>query len=323
MTDHLFLMGHDSDSFNRWEAVQTLARDLFVTAADALRHGSPLPDAKPFAHALGRTLADAKADMAFKALMLELPSEADIAARIGTDVDSDHVRNGRTAVRGNMARLLMPALEQGFAATVETGSYQPDIASTGRRSLRFAALSLIAAADEARGLALAEAELATPHSMTSEIGALVAVLATPGAGELLEQFLERHRDDPLLVDKWLMLSAQVPLPGAAARVEALTSHPLFTWTTPNRVYALIGGLSGNLAGFHADDGEGYRVVADAIIRLNHINPQVASRLATGFRSWQQFDEARRNHAEAAMRRVLVTPGLSRDVFEIITRTLTV
>ncbi len=157
--------------------------------------------------------------------------------------------------------------------------------------------------------------------MTAEMGALAAVLANVEAAPLLQRFLERHGEDPLLVDKWLMLSAQVPLPGAAARVEALTRHPQFTWTTPNRVYALIGGFSGNLAGFHAADGEGYRLVADAIIRLNTINPQVAARMATGFRSWRQFDAPRRAKAEQEMRRVLATDNLSRDVFEIITRTL--
>ncbi|NMD09195.1 MAG: aminopeptidase N, partial [Phyllobacteriaceae bacterium] len=319
--DHLFLMGRDSDGFNRWESAQSLARDLFCAAATGLRDATPLPDARPFAEALGHTLSDPKADVAFKALMLELPSEADIAARIGTDVNSDHVREGRNALRSSIARVLLPLLENAYAVTAEAGGYRADTRGTGRRSMRFAALSLIAAADTERGLYLARAELAQPANMTIEIGALQAVLATSAAETLLEQFLARHRDDHLLVDKWLALSAQIPLPGASARVEALTTHPLFTWTTPNRVYALVGGLGSNLAGFHAADGEGYRVVADAIIRLNAINPQVAARMATGFRSWRQFDPARRAQAERQMRRVVETPGLSPDVFEIITRTL--
>lgn len=161
---------------------------------------------------------------------------------------------------------------------------------------------------------LAGVELEQPQNMTAEIGALSAVLANENSAALLEQFLARHRGDHLLVDKWFMMAAQVPLPGAAARVEALTGHPLFTWTTPNRVYALIGGQSANLAGFHAADGEGYRLVADAIIRLNGINPQVASRMATGFRSWRQFDSARKIRCGVHMRRVLATPNLSPDVF---------
>ncbi len=320
--DRLFLMGHDSDPFNRWEAAQTLARNLFAAAYRAVEGGHPLPDTTAFAAALGRTLADGGLDAAYKALMLELPPEAEIAAFIAKDVNADCVREARRAVRASIARTLLSQLQVIFAATAETGSYAPDPQSTGRRALRAASLALLTAADPTAGLAHATAELSSPHSMTAEMGALSAVLAVAGAVPLLESFLTRHQQDPLLVDKWLMLSAQIPLPGAAARVEALTAHPLFTWTTPNRVYALIGGFTGNLAGFHSADGEGYRVVADAIIRLNGINPQVAARMATGFRSWRQFDAARRTAAEFQMRRILESGALSRDVLEIITRTLT-
>ncbi len=319
--DRLFLMGHDSDPFNRWEAAQTLARNLFVATYAALIGNQSVPDTSPFALALGRTLADDELDDAFKALMMEFPPEAEIAAAIAADVDADLVREARRQVRSGIARQLLQQLRATFDSTAESGAYSPDPLSTGRRALRHASLAMIAAADPASGLALAEAELLSPHSMTSEMGALSAVLATAGAEPLMQAFLERHQHDPLLVDKWLMLSGQIPLPGAAARVEALTSHPLFTWTTPNRVYALIGGFTANLAGFHSADGEGYRVVADAIIRLNDINPQVAARMATGFRSWRQFDGTRRSAAESHMRRILATGSLSRDVLEIITRTL--
>jgi aminopeptidase N len=319
--DRLFLMGHDSDGFNRWESAQTLARNLFVAGYQAMQQQKPLPSCAAFAEALTRTLKDNSADAAFKALMLELPAEAEIAATVRHEVDADHIRESRRALRSAIALHMLPALEDTFAGTAEASAYRPDTAGTGRRSLRYAALSLIAAAEPARGLVLAGQELEEPGNMTAEMGALAAVLGIADAAPLRAQFLARHQDDPLLIDKWLMLSAMVPLPGAAARVEALTQHLLFTWTTPNRVYALIGGLSGNLAGFHAADGEGYRVVADAIIRLNDINPQVAARMATGFRSWRQFDAPRRAAAQANMRRILDVKALSSDVFEIITRTL--
>ncbi len=319
--DRLFLMGHDSDPFNRWEAAQTLARNLFVATYAALSGNQSVPDTSPFALALGRTLADDGLDDAFKALMMEFPPEAEIAAVIAADVDADLVRDARRQVRSGIARQLLQQLRATFDSTAESGAYSPDPLSTGRRALRYASLAMIAAADPASGVALAKAELVLPHSMTAEMGAIAAVLATAGAEPLMQAFMERHQHDPLLVDKWLMLSGQIPLSGAAERVEALTSHPLFTWTTPNRVYALIGGFTSNLAGFHSADGEGYRVVADAIIRLNDINPQVAARMATGFRSWRQFDGTRRSAAESHMRRILATGSLSRDVLEIITRTL--
>jgi aminopeptidase N len=124
------------------------------------------------------------------------------------------------------------------------------------------------------------------------------------------------------VDKWFALQGARPRDDAASHVEALTHHADFRFTTPNRVYALIGSFSGaNLAGFHAADGAGYRFLADAIIRLDAINPQVAARMATGFRTWKLYDAPRRAHATVEMGRILASAPLSRDVFEIISRTL--
>jgi len=317
-SDRLFLLGHDSDPFNRWEAAQSLGRALLISATAA---GAPQPGCAAFAEAIRQTLIDPHSDDAFKALMLDLPSEAEVAMEIATDVNAEVVHDARTSVRRTIGRHILPTLQQLYESTRDQRGYVPDTAGVARRSLRYALLGAIASADRVAGLALAVAELQHAGNMTVEMGTLAAVLALEEATPLLDQFLDRHRDDHLLVDKWFMLSAQRTTPGAALRVEQLADHPLFNWATPNRVYALIGGLTGNQAGFHAADGEGYRVVADAIIRLNGINPQVAARMATGFRSWRQFEPIRRGHAEVQMQRILAQSGLSRDVMEIITRTL--
>ncbi|MCA0433537.1 MAG: aminopeptidase N [Proteobacteria bacterium] len=316
--DLAFLIGHDSDSFNRWEAAQTMSRGLLLKAVAS---GGAAPDVSAYAAAVANVLRDESLDDAFKALMLALPPEAEIAATIGHDVNADHVVAGREAVRKALAVYLMADLVKAHARTSETGAYKPDTEGTARRSLHFSALSLIAAGDPERGAGLVTAAFDQAQNMTAEMGALGAGLGLACIASLLERFIARHGDDHLLVDKWLMMVAQVPRPGAAARVEAMTIHPHFKWTTPNRVYALIGGLGGNFAGFHAGDGEGYRVLADAVIRLNGINPQVAARMATCFRSWRQFDQARLEHAEAQMRRILATQSLSPDVFEIVSKTV--
>ena len=138
----------------------------------------------------------------------------------------------------------------------------------------------------------------------------------------LEKFYTRHAHDHLLVDKWFALNSYIPTAGAAARIETLMGHPDFRLSTPNRVYALIGGFTSmNLSGFNAADGEGYRVVADTILKLDLINPQVAARMATGFRSWRILNEVRRKAASGQLERIVATPNLSRDTFEIISRTL--
>jgi len=225
-------------------------------------------------------------------------------------------------VRAALGVRLGGVLGEIWTATAERGPYAPDPAGTARRSLRYAALQMILLGSRQQGVALALAELAKPHSMTAEIGALSSLVQveTPERETALDAFFTRHAADHLLVDKWFMLQAQAKDSTAAARIERLLAHPAFTYATPNRVYALIGGFTtGNVAGFNAADGEGYRVVADTVIKLDSFNPQVAARMATGFRSCQILNAPRRAAANRELQRILATPKLSRDTFEIVTR----
>ena len=322
--EQLFLIGHDSDNFNRWEAAQTIGKALIVKAVKALALGKKIPNISAFADALGKCLESSKLDDAFKALILVLPSEADITAAIGKDVESDLVYVAREAVRSGIAKQLLNALLVAFEQTNDAGSYKPDTRGTARRSLRLTLLTMIAAADGDMGIKLAQKEFAKPDNMTIEMGALVCLrsLHRPEGEAMLEKFYQRHKDDHLILDKWFGLNAAVPGVDAAKRIERLLKHPDFKLTTPNRVYALVANFAnGNSTGFHSASGEGYRVVADLIIALNAINPQVAARLATAFRSWKLYNVQRRTHAQKNMQRILATPALSNDVFEIISRTL--
>ena len=313
--DLLFLMGHDRDTFNRWEAGQSLGKDLIISSLDALS------DISGYAAALENTLGDKKLDAAFKAMMLGLPTEADIAAALVSNVDTDLVLKARDYVRGQLGVKLKGTLLGIWNDTGERGDYVPDPASTGRRALRYAALGLLAAGAPGTSVDLIQRELATASNMTTEIGALTAMLGidAPETAQELDRFYARHSGDHLLVDKWFALNSYV---GAAEKIEKLMAHRDFRLTTPNRVYALIGGFTTvNLSGFHAADGEGYRIVAETILKLDAFNPQVAARMATGFRSWHVMNEARKNAASAQLERLVATPNLSRDVFEIISRTL--
>ena len=316
--DLLFLMGRDSDTFNRWEAGQSLVKNLIIASL------STPPDTAGFAAALKNTLDDKRLDAAFKALMLSLPTEPDIAAAIGKDVDTDLVLQSRNLVRAELGTALKDSLLEIWRDTEERGAYAPTPENTGRRSLRYAALSLLAAGLPEVATGLIQRDLASVSNMTAEIGALTAMLGidAPETKLELEKFYARHSGDHLLVDKWFALNAQIPGAGAAARIESLMGHPDFRLSTPNRVYALIGGFTSmNLSGFNAANGEGYRVVADTILKLDVINPQVAARMSTGFRSWRILNEVRRKAVAAQLERIVSTPNLSRDTFEIISKTL--
>jgi aminopeptidase N len=321
--DHLFLMGHDSDSFNRWEAAQSLGKSLIAKTVRAQLTAKKSPSIKAFADALGRSLSDDRLDDAFKALMLTLPGESEIAAHLAKNVDSDAVHKAREHVRTEIGTHLLPIMHESFAKTNDDAAYKPDPDGTARRALRYVLLSYIAAADADNAMALARRELSQSHNMTAETGALISVLSCerPEREAMLNAFYTRHKSDPLIVDKWFAMNASIPGQQASQRIARLLTHPDFKMTTPNRVYALIGGFSNNPSGFNCADGSGYRLLADAIMALNAINPQVASRMATGFRSWKLYDATRRGHATREMKRILATPKLSRDVFEIISRTL--
>ncbi len=318
--DHALLLQCDSDSFNRWEAAQRLGRGALMQAA---RGRGENATAAVLAKGLAAVLQDGNLDNSFRAMMLQLPSEATVAAEIGRDVDADVVHGAREAVRRSLGVYLRDSLLSVIATTQDAGPYRPDVESTARRSLRYAALALLSAVEPALALQTARQDFDKRHSMTAEVGALAGVLAVddPQVDALLENFLSRHGDDPLLVDKWFTLQSSRPRAKAAEQITKLAQLPAFSFTTPNRVYALYGGFASNLSGFHAVDGSGYNVMADAVIQLNGINPQVAARMAGTFRSWNLYDAPRRGHAAREMERILAVQGLSKDVLEIISRTL--
>ena len=169
--------------------------------------------------------------------MLVLPAEAEIAAQIGKDVDSDIVKQARDLVRCGIAKKLMKALKAAYSRNAEVDPYAPDIAGTARRSLRYTALGLIAAADADLGITFARKDLAGVSNMTAEIGALTSLLSStmPECAEMLAAFYQRHKTDPLIVDKWFGLQAAIPGSDASQRIAKLLAHAEFKLSTPNRV----------------------------------------------------------------------------------------
>jgi aminopeptidase N len=320
----LFRMGHDADSFNRWEAAQKLGMALLVSAVGAGGEVASPDAVDDFATALRGTLQERKLDDAFKALMLQMPGEAEMTSAIRNNADAGLVHKARKTVRQRVAQQLRDDLILLLSSTQESGPYQPDTQGTARRSLRYAALALLALADGAAVLPIARDELARPHSMTAEMGALSAIVfaSLPEAEEELARFHAKHGHEHLLVDKWFALHGAWPRPDASRHVAAMMQHADFKLSTPNRVYALLGSFcGGNLAGFHNADGSGYSLLAESVLKLDRINPQVAARLATAFNAWRLYDEGRQMKAQANMRMILGAERLSGDVFEIISRTL--
>jgi aminopeptidase N len=319
--DTLFLAGNDPDPFNRWQAGQSLATRFLVEATRAATDGSRVILDPRIASAFVGTALDESLDPDFRALAIGLPTEADIAREIGSDVDPDAIFAARDLLRGAIAESGRTAFLALFERLTPTGPFALDAEAAARRSLRNTVLDYLARAGET---ALVASGFAAADNMTDRLAALtIAVTADlPFADRLLADFHDRFADDPLVIDKWLMVQATAPVPGALERVKALTAHPSFSITNPNRVRALITTFaSGNQTQFNRADGAGFAFVADQVLALDRINPQVASRMLSTFRSWRALEPRRRAWAEAELKRVVATPGLSRDVTDIAERSL--
>jgi aminopeptidase N len=322
--DLRFLAAHDRDPFNRWQAVQTLAMSLLIENVAALRNGAPTRDDDGLMAALGAILANEALEPAFIALNLAPPSDADIARELGHDVDPDAVFAARRKLRVAIGTRHGSALARTYERLDTGGHYSPDAKSAGRRALKNVCLDLMAVTADDGAIARALAQYTGADNMTDRMAALETLAQHDRAerGTVLEDFYRRYADDPLIIDKWLALQATIPEAGTLERVRTLTGHPAFSMANPNRVRSLIGAFAqANHTQFNRLDGAGYDFVADIVLMLDPKNPQVAARIMGAFRSWRALEPQRRQRAEATLRRVAATANLSRDLHDIVARSL--
>jgi aminopeptidase N len=303
------LMGRDDDAFNRWEAGQRLATSIILG-----RKGAP---SRAFLDASRSILSDR--DPAFAAEALTLPPEAFLAEQMQV-VDPDLLHSARNELRLALAQALKDELLSKYEKLRVAGAYSPDAVSAGKRALRNLCLGFLS---ELGRSGLAYAQFQQADNMTDAMAALscLANLDCPERQPALDAFYEKWQHEPLVVDKWLAVQSTSRLPDTLPRVKRLLSHPAFDIKVPNKVYALVRGFASNHVRFHAADGSGYAFLADQVIALNALNPQVAARMARGFDRWKRFDAARQAKARAQLERIRDAEGLSRDVAEIVTKAL--
>jgi aminopeptidase N len=324
-TDLRRLASCDSDPFNRWQALQTLGVQSLTRSVEAVRSGLPVRPSAALADAMAALLEDADADPAFAAMAMALPGELDLAREIGDNIDPDAIHIARLAQRRASGLRCLVTLRGIRSRLPSDGPYVPDAAGTGRRALRNSALDYLASADHDAGRAEAEAQFATANNMTDRMAALATLVHTirGEAGErALARFEGEFADMPLVMDKWFALQATMAGNEALDRVRALMLHRSYSHANPNRVRALIGSFAaGNPTGFNRADGEGFEFVAEQILDLDRRNPQVAARLMTAFRSWRTLEPVRRARARDTLERIARRQDLSRDVRDIVDRTL--
>jgi aminopeptidase N len=317
-----FLMGHDSDLFNRWQAANTYAMRLLVDLTRARKADTLDNRIAAFATALGRSLADASLEPAYCAELLRLPSESDVAREIARNVDPAAIHAARKRMVKLVGKTLGPALEATYVRLASRDAYSPDAASAGRRSLRNGALVLLQARGGQADLARVAAHFAAADNLTDQAAALYLLSGAPARWRdpALASFHTRWKGDHLVIDTWFAAQAVAPGAGTLARVRKLTRDPLFQITTPNKVRALIGNFANaNPVQFNRPDGRGYAFVAGAIVQIDRFNPQVSARLASAFRSWKTLEPGRRKLVKDALTRIAKTKGLSRDLYEMVSK----
>jgi aminopeptidase N len=318
-----FLMGHDGDAFNRWDAGQTLAQELILEMAVAHSAGEALSLDPLFVDACRRLLRDDALDGSLKALALAPPSEKVLAQAMEV-VDVEGLRAARRFTLTELARQLREDLLEVFEASRPDGRYRADRESIHRRRLHNGVLRLLTVEGTPEGIRLAHAQFESADNMTDGQAALSALADhdTEESADALEAFYARWKHDPLVIDKWFQTQAMADRDDAVEVVLGLSRHPDFTLANPNRVRSLVGAFgSGNLFHFHRRDGAGYGFLADQVVALDPLNPQVAARMVSLFNQWRRFDEGRRGRMRAQLERIAAVEGLSKDTGEIVGKAL--
>ncbi|KIC42040.1 aminopeptidase N [Ruegeria sp. ANG-R] len=315
--ERAFLLAHDTDPFNRWQAGRSLAEDTLLRMIT--EEATPNAD---YLDGLLAVLRDEALDPAYRALMLGLPTQSELATALhDKDITPDPMAIWRAVetLRQATAQHVQDLLPRLHSETLVDAPYKPDAEQSGKRALGGAALALTSRLD---GGAKAAEQYADADNMTLQLAALSCLLrAGKGEGELAA-FYGQWQHDRLVMDKWFALQVLMTGPEeSVATARRLTEHADFNWKNPNRFRALMGSLAGNHAGFHQADGAGYALLADWLIRLDPVNPQTTARMCSAFQTWKRYDADRQALMRAQLSRIAETPDLSRDTTEMVSRIL--
>ncbi len=320
--DLAHLLAHDTDGFAKWDAGQTLALRELLHLIEADRRGDDGRLSTRLIEAFAAVLDDPALEPAFKAQLVGLPSATYLGEQM-TVIDVEAIAAARERAQRDIGR----ALADRWRRLVDVNT-DADHAITseamGKRRLKNTSLAYLAHGqpDEVQATVVAQAQHA--DNMTDQLAALAIVARRdwPERERVLAGFYDRWQHEPLVVNKWFAVQAMAERASAVEEVDALLRHPAFTLANPNRVRAVVGVFAGgNPLGFHRRDGAGYRLVADAVATLDRRNPQIAARLATTFNRWRRYDATRQRLMRAELERLAATEGLSRDLYEIVEKSL--
>lgn len=319
----VFLMGNDSDEFNRWDAGQQLAIKMLKSMISAHQSRQPLQMHMGFLGSFRKTLLDPHLDKLLVVQTLMLPSSAYLAELIER-IDIEAIDAARMFVHQTIAREMKEHLLAIYKANWSSEPYRFDKAAVGRRSLKNLALHYLAYNADQTIIDLCFEQLTAADNMTDAIAALAALVEIDcdERERGLRYFYKKWHDDPLVIDKWLSVQASSRQAGTLQNIQRLMEDPVFDIKNPNKVRALLGGFCfGNMLHFHDANGAGYELLAKQVLCLDKLNPQIAARLVSALSKWRKFDDARQIKMQAQLQRIAATIGISKDTYEIATKSL--
>ena len=330
----MFLIAHDSDGFVRWEAGQQLSLQIIEELLQQrLNNSSMKIDQRlilSMEAILDLALTDDKSigqvDLAVLARLLVLPSEAYIG-ELADEVDIDGIHEVREFIREGIAVALEDKLLKVYQRLHVDKPYRVEAADIAERSLKNTVLNYLVLLDDEK-VELCHAQYQQADNMTDQSAALRALLSADSSlakklqGQALKEFYDRWEQEPLVIEQWLSMQAGLAKKDNLAEVIKLTEHEIFDIKNPNKVRSVIGAFCHqNKVGFHHNSGSGYRFLADNVIILNMLNPQIASRLLTPLTHWKKQQPQRQALMKEQLQRVLDVESLSKDVFEVASKSL--
>ena len=317
-----FLMAHDPDLFNRWEAAQQFFQRVILGLVENIRQQKELLIDLHLVEALRKVIKNSQLDLNFIAALLQLPAESYLIDQMSV-IDIDGVSQAREFVKQQLALVLEEEFLQIIETNIPAEKYEYTALEVGKRSLRNTALNYLSCSKNTKALGLCSNQYQQSNNMTDEVGALSCLVNQDykGREQDLEKFHQKWKQDTLVMDIWFALQA-----GAKSteveKIRELMEHPAFDQNNPNKVRALIGTFcSGNLKNFHDQSGKGYRFLADEILRLDQVNPYLAARMLTPFNRWRKFDAQRQQIMKEQLLKIKTTAGLSKNTYEIAAKSL--
>lgn len=324
-----FLMANDSDGFNRWDAGQRLAVRVIQALVAQAGSGQAFDldatgsSGAALIKAYEALLSQDHADANLYAEALRLPKESYLGGFFDV-VDPVAIADARWYLMQQIGQRFQAQLAALYQHTPAADVFAVEALDVGRRAVRNTALAYLMAADADQYGERCYQQFAQANNMTDSLSALAALVNSPNALKetALAEFYTRWQREALVVDKWFTLQATARGADTLQRVQALRQHAAFSIKNPNRLRSLVGAFAqGNPAVFHQADGTGYRFLADHVIELNTLNPQIAARLLSPLIQWRRYDASRQALMQAELQRILDTPHLSKDVFEIASKGL--